>query len=83
MALALTYNGKENCYLKAVPTTINEIYVDEIKTFTTYVIYSISTEIGGEIIFRDGFEIEFNPDSSIYEQVYEHIKTLFPESKEA
>lgn len=80
MALALTYNGKENCYLKAVPTTINEIYVDEIKTFTTYVIYSISTEIGGEIIFRDGFEIEFNPEESIFIQCYNYLKSIYKEA---
>ena len=83
MALTLTYNGKENCYLKAVPTTLSEFYVDDVKTFSTYVIYSISESKGMDPFFRDGFEMEFTPDSSIYVQVYEHMKTLFPESKEA
>lgn len=82
MALQLNYNGQENCYLKAVPTTLSEIYVDEIKTFTTYVIYSISTEMGGEIIFRDGFEIEFNPEQSIFTQIYTYLKEIYNTSSD-
>lgn len=83
MAFSLTYQGKENCYLKAVPTTISEFYVDNVKTFSTYVIYSISEGKGLDPFFRDGFEMDFNPDSSIYEQVYSQMKVLFTESKEA
>lgn len=77
MALQVTYNGNE-AYLKAVPTTINEEIVDGVKKITTYVIYSIS--IGGEIVFRDGFEIEIDPDLSVFIQVYNTLKTLYPDS---
>ena len=77
MALQINYNGNE-AYLKAVPTTINEEIVDDIKKITTYIIYSIS--VGGEIIFRDGFEMVFNPDSSVFIQVYNKVKEIYPES---
>lgn len=78
MALQLTYNGNLDCYLKAVPTTINEFYIDEIKTFNTYIIYSISYQ--NEVIFRDGFEITINPNESLFLQTYEAMKVLYPQS---
>lgn len=71
MALGITYNGKE-AYLKAIPTTINEYYIDEVKKINTFIIYSIF--IDNELVFRDGFEIEINPDLSIFEQTYNYLK---------
>lgn len=78
MALQVNYNGNQNCYLKAVPTTISEFYVDEVKTFSTYAIYSISFE--GEVIFRDGFEMNINPGESLFVQIYDRMKELFSKS---
>lgn len=78
MALQLTYNEMENCYLKAVPTTINEEIINGYKKLTTYVIYSIS--VGGEIVFRDGFEMEIDPDLSVFTQIYNTLKILYPDS---
>ena len=76
---SLTTALKQNeAYLKAVPTTINEEIIDGIKKITTYVIYSIS--VGGEIVFRNGFEIDINPDSSVFVQVYNKVKEIYPES---
>lgn len=77
MALQINYNGNE-AYLKALPTTINEEIVDNIKKITTYVIYSIS--VGGEIVFRDAFEMEIDPDLSVFTQIYNTLKILYPDS---
>jgi len=79
MALQINYNGSE-AYLKAIPTTLNEYYEDDIKIITSYIIYSIS--INNEIVFRDGFEIRINPDLSIFTQAYDKIKELYPESSD-
>lgn len=56
MALQINYNGNE-AYLKAVPTTINEEIVDNIKKITTYVIYSIS--VGGDFVEPSKFLMMF------------------------
>lgn len=80
MALTLKYKEIENCYLKAVPTTINEFYIDEVKTFSTYVIYSISVNQGGDILLRDGFEMEFNSEESIFTQIYAYLKGIYKDS---
>lgn len=80
MALELNYNGQKNCYLKAVPTTITEYFIDDIKHFNTYIIYTIYNYKGGDIIMRDGMEINFNPNLSIFTQIYNRLKEIYPQA---
>lgn len=78
MALQLDYNGNLNAYLKAVPTTIHEEYVDDVKTFYTLLQYYIYDIKGGNILFVDSMMIQFDPDISIYKQIYTMLNDKFP-----
>jgi hypothetical protein len=80
MGLELNYNGQANCYLKAVPTTITEYFIDDVKYFNTYTIYTIYIHKGGEIIMRDGLEINFNPNLSVFTQIYNRLKEIYPQA---
>lgn len=77
MALQLTYNEIENCYLKAIPTTIQETIVDDIKIFQTFITYEILFQKEGEIIMRDCFLLNFNPNESIFTQMYDNLKKTY------
>ena len=46
--------------------------------FFTFVTYYIYTTKGGDILFVDSILVYFDPNESLYTQVYAHMKTIYP-----
>ena len=83
MALQLQYQQSEQAYLKAYPTTIQEFKQDEFtpKVFITYVIYSIfSDNTKTTMLYGNAFEMNIDPNESVYEQIYDKIQEQYPNS---
>lgn len=81
MALIVTHYDIKEAYLKAIPTTLHEEIVDDEKRFYTYVQYYIYNEKGGDILFVDSILVYFNPNESLYVQVYDYMINKYPYSK--
>jgi len=81
MALQIDYNEYRNCYLKASPTTVTDWKEtpESTKVFLTYVIWYIYPDGNMETsMVSGGFEMQFDPNLPLYEQVYARMKDKFP-----
>ena len=83
MAIQADFLTYTDCYFKAYPVTLQEYIEDEYtpKVFICYMQYGVFTDSTKTSMINGGsaaFEIYIDPDLPVYEQVYAHMKTLFP-----
>ena len=82
MALTLDYNYKNvdiyNAYLKISSITVSDEVTDSSKKYVVKVTYEIKATKDSDYFCIVYLEFDGNPDESLYNQSYNHLKNIYP-----